>query len=288
VLAPLDIPAAVRRLEITARRELAGHLAGEYRSHFRGRGMEFAEIRPYAPGDDPRHLDWNLTARCGAPQVRLYREERSRTLTLLADISPSCTEAKRLLLARCAALLAFAAVHNRDRLALVAFSDRIEEIVPPGSGRNQARRILSSLLTLRPTGAGTDLAPPLEAALAFNRRPGMVILLSDFHAPLPEHLLRRTLSRHDLLALVLRDRREEEWPGGGMARVTDAETGRSRVVDFGSREARKRLAAAWSRSDRELGRELQHLDIDHAFFSDGASPLGTLRTLFRRRRRRDR
>jgi uncharacterized protein (DUF58 family) len=288
LIPPLEIPAAVRRLEITARRQLSGTLAGEYRSHFRGRGMEFAEIRPYQVGDDPRQLDWNLTARCGTPQVRIYQEERSRTLTLLADVSLSCTPAKRLLLARCAALLAFAAVQNRDRVALIAFSDRTEELIPPGSGRNHALRILSTLLGLSPKGEGTDLNSPLDAALALNRRPGMLILLSDFHAPLPDELLRCALARHDLLALVLRDYRERQWPGSGLTLVADAESGARRLVDLGSRAARASMEKAWDDSDRLLAAALQRLGIDHAFVDDEAEPLPALRSLFGSRRRRER
>lgn len=288
MIPPLEIPAAVRRLEITARRQLAGTLAGEYRSHFRGRGMEFTEIRPYQVGDDPRHLDWNLTARCGTPQVRLYQEERSRTLTLLADVSLSCTPAKRLLLARCAALLAFAAVQNRDRVALIAFSDRIEELIPPGSGRNHALRILSTLLSLSPQGEGTDLNSPLEAALALNCRPGMLILLSDFHAPLPDERLRCALARHDLLALVLRDHRERQWPDSGLTLVADAESGARRLVDLGSRAARTSMEKAWDDSDRLLAANLHRLGIDHAFVDGHAEPLPALRSLFRSRRRRER
>lgn len=283
---PQDIRPLIRRLEVTSKRLLAGTLVGEYRSHFRGQGMEFAEIRPYQAGDDIRQLDWNVTARTGTPHVRLYREERSRTLTLLADLSTSCTAAKRELMVRTAALLCFAAVHNRDRLALVTFSDRVEELVPPGAGRNHALRILSVLLTLQPEGKGTDLHPPLEAVLSLGRRPGMIILLSDFHAPLPEHLLRKANARHDVLAFCLRDTREETLPAGGLVRVRDAESGQERLLDLHSVRNRIKMTESWRQTDRELAIALRRLEIDHAVLHSGAAPLPVLLSLFRSRGRR--
>lgn len=283
---PPEIRPVIRRLEVTSRRLLAGALTGEYRSHFRGRGMEFSEIRPYQAGDDIRQMDWNVTARTGSPHVRLYREERGRTLIMLADLSPSCNAAKRELLVRTAALLAFAAVHNRDRLALVAFSDRVEELVPPGAGRNHALRILGVLLTLQAEGKGTDLRPPLEAAQGLGRRPGMIILLSDFHAPLPERLLRRVNARHDVLAFCLRDCREETFPAGGLVLVGDPESGRKRLLDIDSERSRLKLAQSWRQTDRELATALRRMGIDHAVLRSDAAPLPVLLSLFRSRLRR--
>lgn len=283
---PPETRSAIRRLEVTSRRLLGGTLTGEYRSHFRGQGMEFEELRPYQPGDDVRLLDWNVTARTGAPHVRLYREERSRTLTLLADLSPSCTPAKRELLLQTAALLAFAAACSRDRIALVAFSERVEQLVPPASGRNHALRILSTLMTLQPAGRGTDLRPPLEAALALNRRPGMMVLLSDLHAPLPERLLRKTNARHDLLALPLRDPQERNLPAAGLLAMRDVESGEERLLDLASARARAAVAESWRRADLQLAAGLRNLGIDHAFLQSRSSPLPALLSLFRRRRRR--
>lgn len=278
--------ALLRRLEITSKRLLDGALTGEFRSALRGQGLEFAELRPYEPGDDLRLIDWNVTARTGTPHVRRYREERSRTLLLLADLSPSCTPAKRELLLQTAALLAFAAVASRDRVALVVFSDRVEHLVPPGSGRNHALRLLGDLLTLAPSGRGTDLRPPLEAALALGRRPGLAILLSDFHAPLPEPLLRRTAARHDLLALVLRDGRESDLADAGLALFRDLESGEERLLDLSTARTRTALAEGWRDADRRLAASLRQLAVDHAFLAAGSPPLPILRALFQRRRRR--
>lgn len=277
----------IRRLEVNSKRLLAGSLLGEYRSHFRGHGMEFAEIRPYQAGDDIRQIDWNVTARTGSPHIRLYREERCRTLTLVADLSLSCTPAKRDLLVRTAALLAFSAVRNRDRLALIAFSDRVEQYLPPGTGRNHALHLLSLLLTLEPSGQGTDFIPPLETALNLGRQPGMIILLSDFHASLPHHLLLKAGARHDVLAFPLRDSREVSPPASGLVLVRDVESGRVRLLDLTPRR-RVDIAAAWERADRELTAILRELGIDHAFLYSDDSPLPVLHSLFRSRRRRRR
>jgi len=274
----------LRRLEVVSRRELAGALAGEMRTRLRGRGMEFAGIRPYLPGDEVRLIDWNVTARTGTPHLRLYQEERSRTLTLVADLSPSCTPALRALQLRAAALLAFAAVHNRDRLALVAVSDRVEEVVPPGLGRNHALRILHALHTRIPAGQGTDLSPALETALALHKRPGMVILLSDFHCPLPQPLLRRAGARHDLIALVLRDAAEDEPAQRGLLQLRDAESGRERLLDLTTAASREAVASRRSEHDRALGRTLDSLAIDHVVLDSDEELLPILLRLFRRRR----
>ncbi len=276
----------LRRLEVVSRRELAGALAGEVRSRLRGRGMEFAGIRPYLPGDEVRLIDWNVTARTGTPHIRLYQEERSRTLTLVADISPSCTPALRALQLRAAALLAFAAVHNRDRLALVAVSDRVEEVVPPGLGRNHALRILHALHTRTPAGQGTNLSPALETALALHKRPGMVILLSDLHCALPLPLLRRAGARHDLIALVLRDAAETYPAETGLLQLRDAESGRERLLDLTTTAAREAVTTCRMAHDRSLSRDLDGLAIDHVLLDSNEEPLPALLRLFRRRRGR--
>jgi uncharacterized protein (DUF58 family) len=287
--APPSAPATralLRRLEVVSRRELAGALCGELRTRLRGHGMEFAEIRPYQPGDDVRAIDWNVTARSGTPHVRLFQEERSRTITLLADLSLSCTPAKRDLLLRAAALLAFAAVQNRDRLALIAFSDRVEQLIPPSGGRNHALRILHALHTLAPRGRGTNLAPPCEAALALNHRPGMIILLSDLHSELPQRLLRQVAARHDLLALLLRDPAESYPRTAGLLQLVDAESGRQRLLDLSTSAARTAVAAAWASTDANCGTTLARLGIDHATLACDRPPLPELLQLFRRRRRK--
>lgn len=275
--------ALLRRLEVTARKQLAGALAGEFRSRLRGRGMEFAGLRPYLPGDEVRQIDWNVTARTGTPHLRLYQEERSRSLTLLADLSPSLTPTLRTLLLETSALLAFAAVQSRDRLGLVAFSDRVERLVPPAPGRNQALRILSDLERRHCAGRGSDPREALETALALNRRPGLLLILSDGHLELPAPLLRRAAGRHDLVFLQLRDPAQRRLPGHGLLRVADAESGRQRLLDLASATARTAIAEHWQASDRALAATLAGLGIDHAVLDCGQPVLPVLLRLFRRR-----
>ena len=280
---PLANRGLVRRLEINSRRRLAASLAGAYRSQFRGQGMEFSELRPYQPGDDVRTIDWNVTARTGVPHVRQYREERSRSLTLLVDLSASFAGAKRDLLFETTGLLAFAAANSGDRVSLVAFTDRIEHLILPETGVRHARRILAELIAHRPQGRCTDLSPPIEAALQLNRRPGIIILLSDLHAPLPLKRLSEAHSRHDLVVLIPRDPQEILPQTKGLWRVADRETLTEKIVDLSSEARRKTYATQWEYGDSELTEQLQTLTIDYAFLNAGESVLPTLLRLFRRR-----
>ena len=280
---PLANRGLVRRLEINSRRRLAATLAGAYRSQFRGQGMEFSELRPYQPGDDVRTIDWNVTARTGVPHVRQYREERSRSLTLLIDLSASFAGAKRDLLFETTGLLAFAAANSGDRVSLVAFTDCIEHLILPETGVRHARRIIAELIAHRPRGRFTDLAPPIEAALQLNRRPGILILISDLHAPLPLKRLSEANSRHDLVVLIPRDPQEILPETKGLWRVADRETLIEKVVDLSSESKRAAYAAQWENGDAELVEELRTLTIDHAFLNVGESVLPTLLRLFRRR-----
>jgi uncharacterized protein (DUF58 family) len=272
--------AAIRRLQITASRELAGLLSGACRSRFRGQGMDFSELRPYQPGDDIRQIDWSATARTGLPYSRIFAEERSRTITLLADLSPSCTSAKRKLLCETAGLLAFAAVAGGDRIALVAFSDRVERLVHPGRGIRQAQRITSELLTLKTHGNGTDLEPALNVARSLNRRPGLIILLSDLHCQLPLTLLRQTRAEHDLVTLLLRDGQEMSPPQAGLTLVQDAETKQLRLLDLSSKKNRQAISKNWQDNDAEVKRILQGLSTRSTVLQSDCPPLAELIRLF--------
>jgi len=278
------IPAAIRRLELQARRQLSGQLGGAWRSPLRGQGLEFSELRPYQPGDDLRHLHAAASARTGTPQVRVFHEERNRSLLLLADLSASCGPRQRRLLETAAALLGFAAASQRDRVGLIAFSDRIETILPLRGGPRHVRRLLLELCSLRPGGRGTDLAQPLRAAGGLLRKPGMIVLLSDLHTELPVDLLRRLGSRHDLLALIPRDPGERQLPPVGLFNLEDAEIGRRCVVDLSGQ--RNTLQRSWEQHERKLSARLRELQIDALRIEDEQSLLAQLRRLFARRSRR--
>jgi uncharacterized protein (DUF58 family) len=241
--------AKIRRIQIRTRAILESGIGGSYHAVFKGRGMEFAEVREYQAGDDARIIDWNVTARMGAPYVKKFVEERDLTLLLLVDVSGSQAFGSRFLLKRdyaaeLAAVLAFSAVANHDRVGVVLFSDRVEAHVPPGRGRDHALRIVRDLLALSPAGRGTDLAGALRFAQRVMKRRGIVAVLSDFQAHGYERALGILRRRHDVIALLLSDPRESELPAVGLMAFLDPETGERMVVDTSDPAVRRRLAGA--------------------------------------------
>ena len=240
--------AKIRRIQIRTRVILESGIGGAYHAVFKGRGMEFAEVREYEAGDDARTIDWNVTARMGAPFVKKFVEERDLTLLLLVDVSGSQAFGSRFLLKRdyaaeLAAVLAFSAVANHDRVGAVLFSDRIEGYVAPGRGRDHALRIVRDLLALAPRGKGTDLEGALRFAQRVMKRRGIVAVLSDFQDRAYERALGVLRRRHDVIALHLLDPRESEFPDVGLVALVDPETGERVVVDASRPDVRRRLAA---------------------------------------------
>jgi uncharacterized protein (DUF58 family) len=255
---PPEFLARIRRIEIRARHLVANVFLGEYHSVFRGRGIEFSEVRQYEPGDDVRAIDWNVTARMGAPYVKKYVEERELTVLLAVDVSASSAftttgTSKRELAAEVAATLAFAAAANNDRVGLIAFSDRVEEYIPPGKDRRHVLRMLRELLYLEPQGRGTDIAAALSYLARVTRRRAIVFLLSDFFDEGYEKQLRAAAVRHEIVALTLADPREEAMPDVGLLDMRDAETGARVVVDTSDRATREAYArrAAEARARRQ-------------------------------------
>jgi uncharacterized protein (DUF58 family) len=243
---PRSTLAKLRRIEIRTRRAVSDLFAGRYQAVFKGQGMEFEEVREYLPGDDIRSIDWNVTARTGTPFVKKYREERERTLMLLVDVSASnlfgsTTQLKRDLAAETAAILAFSAIANHDRVGLLLFSDRVEKHVPPAKGATHVLRVVSDILEARPSSPRTDLAPVLETLNRTLPRRSVVFLLSDFIAPLPENLLRVAARRHDLVSIVVGDRLERALPPVGLVDFADPETGRRVLVDTSHAPTRRAL-----------------------------------------------
>ncbi len=272
------LPARLRRLRLESRRQLAGLLGGDRRGRRPGHGLEFCELRPYQPGDDPRHIDWNVTARSGQPHIRRYREEQGHPILLLADLSPSMLPATFALLQQVVALLGFAAIARRDRVGLLGFAADCAPVLAPTGSEKGLLRLLRALDTERPADRQTQLEPALEAAGRLLRRPGMLILLSDFHLRLPETLLRRLAVRHDSIALVLRDPAEAELPET-LLWLADAESGRRQLVDG------RQAAAARQRHDAALKRRLRQCGCDVLTLAAGRPPLPDLVRFFRRRKR---
>jgi uncharacterized protein (DUF58 family) len=246
----------MRRLQIRARRAVEDLLGGAYRSVFKGSGIAFEEVREYQPGDDIRSIDWNVTARMGHPFVKRFIEERELTLMLVVDISASQRfgsqqQQKREVAAEIAALLAFCALANQDKVGLVAVSDRVEKFVPPRKGTRHALRLIRDILFHEPVGQGTSLRTGLDFLNRVLRRRAIVFLLSDFFDQGYEKALRRTARRHDLVAVVCHDALEASLPGVGLLELLDAETGGTLLVDSSvaafqsaaARQAQRRRAA---------------------------------------------
>jgi len=264
---PTEVIKRVRRIEITTRRLVNDVFAGEYRSTYRGRGMEFNEVREYRPGDDIRSIDWNVTARTGDPHVKVFVEERELTVVLMVDMSSSgefgsVSRAKRNLAVEVAALLAFAAIRNNDRVGLIAFTDRIEKYVPPKKGVDHGMRLISELVRLEPSGSKTDLAGALEYLMRVQRRRSVVFLLSDFLAEAYDKNMRIVNRRHDLTVLPLSDPLEETLPDVGLVWLEDAETGRRTLVDTSDRQVRLTVSKSSAERRAQLDYLFRSSDID--------------------------
>lgn len=244
----------LRRLHIQAGRRVDSPFAGEYRSAFRGRGMEFEEVRQYVPGDDIRHIDWNVTARTGHPHVKEFREERQLTMQLVLDVSGSVAFGgggsdgrtdKRLQIARMAGALAFAAIRNGDRVGLMTFSDRVERFLPPRRTRGHAWTVLRAAFDRSAVGRGTDIAHALERLGHFLKRRAVICVLSDFVTETPfQRELAILARRHRVNCFLVHDPLEQAFPGVGLVDLEDAETGRRVLVDGA------RLKGAWAMDDR--------------------------------------
>jgi len=250
----------IRKIHIHANHIVNAMFAGEYESAFRGRGMQFEEVREYSPGDDVRDIDWNVTARFGHPFVKVYREERELTIMLLVDVSSSCffgtqQQYKQELAAEIASVLAFAATKNNDKVGLIIFSDHIEKCIPPKKGKNHVWRVIREVLDHRALSIRTDIPAALNYLNKIMRRKTAVFLISDFIASDYEKALRSTAKKHDLIAVSITDPRELELPNTGMVDVQDAETGANMLVDTSSAGVR----AGYRRLAEEIRHERQVL-----------------------------
>lgn len=239
---PVEILRQVRRLQLRARRAVNSLVAGEYHSAFKGSGLNFDEVREYIPGDDVRRIDWNVTARTGRPFLKRFVEERELTILLAVDLSASLAfgstaTTKRTIVAEIAALLAFAALQNGDRVGFLGFTSRIEAYRPPRRGSRHIVRCLRDILAAETHYPGTDLPEALREIHRIQRRRAVVFLLSDFQDDCSDSDLRRVAARHDLVAVRIVDPRELDWPNFGTIRVADPETGTVRFASSQSLQA---------------------------------------------------
>ena len=288
---PRETLKKIRRIEIRTRRSVNDVFAGRYHSVFKGQGMEFQEVREYVPGDDIRSIDWNVTARTGAPHVKKFTEERELTVMLLVDVSASnrfgsTAQLKRDLAAEVAAVLAFSAIANHDRVGLILFSDRVEKHVPPAKGATHVLRVVSEILNAQPSSPRTDLEPALRYLNQVVRRRSVAFLISDFIAPSCEHLLRVTARRHDLVSLVIGDKRESALPAVGLVDFEDAETGQRVVVDTAHAPTRRALLARQTERRQALLRQLSRARSDAIELNAGERYDRELVRFFRTREKR--
>ncbi len=264
---PQEVLRKVRRVEIRARRLVKDLFLGDYHSAFKGRGIEFHEVREYQPGDDFRTIDWNVTARMGHPYVKKYVEERELTVVLMVDVSPSQgfgthRQTKREIATEISALLALAAVTNNDKVGLIAFTDDIEQFIPPKKGEQHVLRLVRELLWLRPAGGSTDIAQALHFLERVQKRRAVVFLISDFLATGFDAALAATSRKHDIVGIVIIDPRETELPPMGLLRLEDAETGEERLLDTWDASLRGEFARLAAQEREGRRRLLQSLKVD--------------------------
>jgi uncharacterized protein (DUF58 family) len=288
---PRDVLRQIRRLQFRARRAVEDLLGGEYHSVFKGTGMVFEEVREYQPGDDIRTFDWNVTARMGHAFVKRYVEERELTVILAIDWSGSHEFGtgllqKREVAAELAAVLAFSALANNDKVGLVGFTDRVECFVPPRKGMRHVLRLIREAFYYAPARRGTSLDAGLRFLNRVVRRRAVVFLLSDFLGRGYEPVLKRTGRRHDLVAVRLTDPREAALPAVGLVEIEDAETGRPGLLDTGSRKVREALAAEARRRRDALRQLARAARADLLEVGTDGGHLEALAQFFRRRQRR--
>ena len=285
-----EILKQVKSIELRTRGLVGSIFAGEYRSVFRGQGMEFAEVRQYQAGDDFRSIDWNVSARFGTPFVKTFTEERELTLFLVVDQSGSTrfgdpvTKGGRAV--EIGAVLALAAAFQNDRVGALFFTDQVEHVVPPRKGRRHALRVIRDLVAFEPRGRATNLAASLTYAGRLLRHRSIVVILSDFLDQGWERPLRRLVARHEVVAITVDDRREHLLPDSGLIQLADAETGRRVLVDTGNRKVRERVERLAERRREERERALATTGTDHLELETGTDYKLPLRRHFAVRARR--
>jgi uncharacterized protein (DUF58 family) len=290
---PREILKQVRRIEISTRGLVNEVFSGEYHSVFKGRGMNFAEVREYQYGDDIRSIDWNVTARTGAPFVKIFEEERELTVMLLVDVSASGDFGTRERLkgeiaVEICALLAFSAIKNNDKVGLIIFSDRIEKFVPPRKGRRHVLRVLRELLYHRPEGRGTDITAALEHLTHVQRKKAVAFLVSDFQDEGFEKALAIAGRRHDLIAVRIGDERERELPPLGLVELEDPETGGCVIVNSSNPDFREAFVDRVGRERAQLDRSLRRSKVDVIDIETGRPYVKPLMRFFQERMRRRR
>ena len=288
-----DIMKRDRKIEIKTRGLSNEIFAGKYHTAFRGRGMSFSEVREYRAGDDVRDIDWNVTARSRKPHIKVYEEERELTMMLVVDVSRSRMFGsnellKKNVITEIAAVLAFSAAQNNDKVGCIFFSDRVEKFIPPKKGRQHILMIIRELVGFKPEGRGTSLSEPLRFLAAVSKKRTTAFLLSDFmdseaDAVAFEEALKITSGRHDLVGIRVYDQREQELPDVGILELEDAESGKKVWIDSSSRRVREAYANDWARRNQRIETVLKQNRIDTATVDTNEDYVAALIKLFKQR-----
>jgi uncharacterized protein (DUF58 family) len=281
----------VRRIKVFTNKFVDEHVSGEYHSVFKGRGMEFDEVREYVPGDDIRSIDWNVTARMGHPFVKRFCEERELTIIFLVDISGSMcfgsgTRSKAEVAAELTCLLALSAIKNQDKVGMILFSNRIEHFIPPRKGRTAAMRLVREVLAAEETRRPTDIGAALRFLNKTQKKRAVVFLISDFQSNGYESELRVTSKRHDLIACPISDPREFLLVNAGLIEIIDPETGELIEIDTGSRPTREFFSTKAKAEEEELDRRFIRLKTDTLKLSTDRAFVDDVRRLFHMRQKR--
>ncbi len=281
----------IRALEIKTKGLVETAFAGDYHSVFKGRGMNFEDVREYQPGDEIRAIDWNVTARLGNAFVKKFTEERELTVMLIVDVSASgnfgsATQSKRELAAEVACLLAFSAIRNNDKVGLLLFTDRVELFIPPKKGRSHTLRLIREILFFEPAGRGTDPTLALDYLNRIVTRRAVVFFISDFQAPDFSQTLAVSGRRHDFIAVHILDERETVLPNIGIITLEDAETGEQIEINTADRTTRARFNELADEKGRALARILRRNNIDAITLRTSEDYLPALRSFFKTRERR--
>ena len=288
---PREIIRKIRRIQIRTSHKVDELLVGNWHSAFKGRGIEFEEVRPYQAGDDVRAIDWNVTARSDQPFIKLFREERELSVNLLVDLSGSqnfgtTTQTKRELIAELGAMLAMSAIKNNDKVGLTLFTDEIEKAIPAGKGSRHVLRLIRELLFCVPIGAGTNIRLALEHLNRTAKRRTVVFLISDFQDSNYERTLKVARRKHDIIPVVVTDPREHEMPNVGLVRLEDGETGETITFDTSSRKNRKRFADQYKQQSGARDDMFRRLRMTPIHLETGCDIVEPLRGYFHQRERR--
>jgi uncharacterized protein (DUF58 family) len=286
-----EVISKIHRIEITTKHLVQDLFSGEYHSVFKGQGIEFTEVREYQPGDDIRTIDWNVTARYGYPFVKKFREERELLVMILVDLSASqkfgtAERFKDEIAAELSAVLAYAAIQNNDKVGLLIFTDQIEKVIPPKKGRYHVLRLIREVLYFQPSGRGTNLSLALEYTGRMLHRRSIIFLISDFLTSGYEKALKTLSRKHDIIALRIKDPREEQLPPSGFLELEDAETGQQFLIDSSDKTLQRQFGLIRYKQREDWENLLKQINLDRIEIATNSSYVEPLVQFFRKRAKR--